>query len=199
MRLALPPLERETARELTEPSLFDRGRGVGARTVQWVTATARVEEPGTLRGQAAAILAHVRATGAEPTAKLETRWGNARAAVKRLAELGPRPRRRSRRAGGPVLRRASDARRTSRRNAGADRRHRRAIGGALRDARRGDLPPSRRDRERQDRGLPPGDRRGARGVGAGRSSSCRRSRSRRSSSRASAPASATTSPSCTRA
>jgi primosomal protein N' (replication factor Y) len=88
MRLALPPLERETARELTEPSLFDRSRGVGGRTVQWVTATSRVEEAGTLRGQQAAILAHVRATGAEPTAKLEVRWGNARAAVKKLAELG---------------------------------------------------------------------------------------------------------------
>jgi primosomal protein N' (replication factor Y) (superfamily II helicase) len=88
MRLALPPLEKETAQELTEPTLFDRGRGVGARTVQWVTATARVEEPGMLRGQAAAILAHIRATGREPTAKLEDRWGNARAAVKKLAGLG---------------------------------------------------------------------------------------------------------------
>jgi primosomal protein N' (replication factor Y) len=88
MRLALPPLERETARELTEPTLFDRSRGIGTRTVQWVTATTRVEDPGTLRGQAAAILAHVRATGAEPTARLEARWGNARAAVKRLALLG---------------------------------------------------------------------------------------------------------------
>jgi primosomal protein N' (replication factor Y) (superfamily II helicase) len=88
VRLALPPLERETARELAEPSLFDRSRGVGPRTIQWVTATARVEDPGTLRGQAAAVLAHVRATGASPTAKLESRWGNARAAVKKLAGLG---------------------------------------------------------------------------------------------------------------
>jgi primosomal protein N' (replication factor Y) len=87
MRLALPPLERETARELMTPTLFDRGRGVATRTVQWVTATSRVEEPGALRGQAAAILAHVRAMGAEPLAKLEARWGNARAAVKRLSAL----------------------------------------------------------------------------------------------------------------
>jgi primosomal protein N' (replication factor Y) len=92
MRLALPPLERETARELTEPSLFDRNPAVGvrtvARTIQWVAATTRVEEPGTLRGQAAAILAHIRATGAEPTAKLESRWGNARGAVRKLSTLG---------------------------------------------------------------------------------------------------------------
>jgi primosomal protein N' (replication factor Y) (superfamily II helicase) len=88
MRLALPPLERETARELAAPSLFDRDRGVGVRTVQWVTATTRVEQPGSLRGQQAALLAHVRATGAEPIARLETRWGNARAAAKKLALLG---------------------------------------------------------------------------------------------------------------
>jgi primosomal protein N' (replication factor Y) len=88
MRLALPPIERETARELSEPGLFDRGRGVGARTIQWVRATPAVEEAGSLRGQAAMILAHLRALGAEPVAKLEKRWRNARPAVKKLIELG---------------------------------------------------------------------------------------------------------------
>jgi primosomal protein N' (replication factor Y) (superfamily II helicase) len=87
-RLALPPVDRETARETIEPSLFGEARGVGARRVQWVAPTARVEEPGTLRGQAAALLAHVRATGSEPIAKLEDRWKGARAAVKRLREAG---------------------------------------------------------------------------------------------------------------
>jgi primosomal protein N' (replication factor Y) (superfamily II helicase) len=88
MRLALPPIERDAARELAEPSLFDQARGVGARKVQWVGATPRVEEVGTLRGQAAALLAHVRALGAEPIARLESRWGNARAAVRKLVDLG---------------------------------------------------------------------------------------------------------------
>jgi primosomal protein N' (replication factor Y) (superfamily II helicase) len=88
VRLALPPIERETARELEEPTLFDRARGVGGRTVQWVAATTQVDEPGALHGQQAAILAHVRAVGAEPVAKLETRWKSARAAVKKLVTLG---------------------------------------------------------------------------------------------------------------
>jgi primosomal protein N' (replication factor Y) len=88
IRLALPPVDRDTAREIVEPSLFGEARGVGARRVQWVTPTSRVEEAGSLRGQAAAILAHVRATGAEPIAKIEERWKGARAAVKRLSAAG---------------------------------------------------------------------------------------------------------------
>jgi primosomal protein N' (replication factor Y) (superfamily II helicase) len=88
VRLALPPVDRETARELAAPTLFQDARGVAALRVQWVTATDRVEAAGSLRGQAAAILAHVRATGAEPLAHLEKRWGNARAATKKLAGLG---------------------------------------------------------------------------------------------------------------
>jgi primosomal protein N' (replication factor Y) (superfamily II helicase) len=88
VRLALPPIERDTARELQDPCLFGQARGIGERSVQWASATSRVEESGVLRGQAVAILAHVRAVGGEPIAKLEERWGNARAAVKRLAALG---------------------------------------------------------------------------------------------------------------
>ncbi len=91
MRLALPPAERETMRELTTPTLFsstESARGVGARSVKWVTATDRVEEAGSMRGQAAGILAHVRAAGSEPLGRLEARWGNARAAAKKLATLG---------------------------------------------------------------------------------------------------------------
>ena len=88
VRLALPPVDRDTARELAEPSLFGGARGVSARRVQWVVPTARVEEAGTLRGSAAAILAHVRATGADPVARLAERWGSARAAVKRLVHAG---------------------------------------------------------------------------------------------------------------
>ena len=87
VRLALPPLERDAAREITEPNLFSNPRGVGPRRLQWIVPTPRVEEPGSLRGQAAAILAHVRSVGAEPLASLQRRWGNARQAVKKLADL----------------------------------------------------------------------------------------------------------------
>ena len=88
MRLALPPVERTTARELAEPSLFDEARGLGDRNVQWIEATSKIGGEAALRGQAAAILAYVRAAGAQPVAKLQTQWGAARAAVKRLADLG---------------------------------------------------------------------------------------------------------------
>jgi primosomal protein N' (replication factor Y) len=89
VRLALPPMERDTARELSEPSLFPSdARGVGPQRTKWVVATMHVGEIGALRGQAEAILRHVRAVGAEPIASLERRWGNARSAVKKLVELG---------------------------------------------------------------------------------------------------------------
>src|SRR5580658_8299055 len=39
VRLALPPVDRETARELATPTLFQGARGVGSPRVQWVTAT----------------------------------------------------------------------------------------------------------------------------------------------------------------
>jgi primosomal protein N' (replication factor Y) len=87
-RLALPPVDRETVRELEAPSLFSGARGIATRRVRWALATAKVEEPGSLRGQGSAILAHLRAVGATSVAKLEERWGNARAAVKKLEELG---------------------------------------------------------------------------------------------------------------
>ncbi len=87
MRLALPPVERETVRALRSPELFEApARGVGARHVQWVAPTAEVEHV-QLSGQAGAILARLRAVGPVPLARLEERWGNARAAVRRLEEL----------------------------------------------------------------------------------------------------------------
>jgi primosomal protein N' (replication factor Y) len=90
IRLALPPMDREASRLLAEPTLFDKGvRGVGARKVQWIVAkdALSTEEP-SLQGQAAAILARVRADGAVSLATLEKTWGNARAAVKKLADKG---------------------------------------------------------------------------------------------------------------
>jgi primosomal protein N' (replication factor Y) len=87
MRLALPPADRETMSELDSPTLFGGARGLAARTVRWVAATDRVEGS-PLRGQQAAILAHLRAAGSEPLSRLEARWRNARDATKKLATMG---------------------------------------------------------------------------------------------------------------
>ncbi len=88
VRLALPPMDRETARELADPSLFDRARGVGARRVQWVRAVPSLEGQQPLRGRAVDIVTYLQAVGAEPIARLESRWIGARAVVKRLARHG---------------------------------------------------------------------------------------------------------------
>ena len=50
--------------------------------------TDALEPPGSLRGQAAAILALLRASGEQPVARLQDRFGTARAVVKKLGELG---------------------------------------------------------------------------------------------------------------
>ncbi|MGA2447702.1 MAG: primosomal protein N' [Polyangiaceae bacterium] len=88
VRLALPPLDRHVAQQVGAPSLFEEPGGLADRRVQWLVPAAIVEPPGILLGQAAAILAHVRAAGPEPVARLARRWGNARAAVRTLVELG---------------------------------------------------------------------------------------------------------------
>ncbi|MGK3985628.1 primosomal protein N' [Sorangium sp. So ce136] len=92
LRLALPALEREQVRALKAQGelngVLDLGRAkqVGGRKVAYARATDAVEEPGTLRGQAAAVLALLRANGEQPVARLEERFGNARSALKKLAE-----------------------------------------------------------------------------------------------------------------
>jgi primosomal protein N' (replication factor Y) len=94
LRLALPAIERERLEGIKpEGELFalervEGARAVGGRRVAFVRPTDTVEAAGSLRGQAAAILARLRATGGEPVARLEERFGNARAAVKKLAGLG---------------------------------------------------------------------------------------------------------------
>jgi primosomal protein N' (replication factor Y) len=89
MRLALPPIERDVARELEAPTLFGKAKGVGARKVQWVTAVeAPSGPPPKLGTRAAGLLAHLRGVGASPLARLEEKWPGARAAIKRLHELG---------------------------------------------------------------------------------------------------------------
>ncbi len=85
LRLALPPLERELARDMPmQPGLFDPKRGVGARMIAWV----EVDEgptPEKLSPSAKALLARVRAVGSVPLSRLAEQWSSARAIVKRLA------------------------------------------------------------------------------------------------------------------
>ncbi|WP_437852726.1 replication restart helicase PriA [Sorangium sp. So ce363] len=92
LRLALPAIEREQVRALKAQGELDgvldlgRSKQVGGRKVAYASATDVVEEPGTLRGQAAAVLALLRANGEQPVARIEERFGNARSALKKLAE-----------------------------------------------------------------------------------------------------------------
>ncbi|WP_437587768.1 replication restart helicase PriA [Sorangium sp. So ce1000] len=92
LRLALPAIEREQVRALKAQGELDgvldlgRAKQVGGRKVAYASATDVIEEPGTLRGQAAALLALLRANGEQPVARLEERFGNARSALKKLAE-----------------------------------------------------------------------------------------------------------------
>ena len=94
VRLALPAVEREQVRDLkVEGELFavsgvEGARQVGGRKIAFACPTDAIEAPGTLRGQASAVLALLRAGGEQPVARLEARFGNARAAVKKLASLG---------------------------------------------------------------------------------------------------------------
>jgi len=92
LRLALPAMEREHVRALDGQQdlglALDGVRQVGGRRVAFVRATAALEEPGRLRGQAAAVLAELRANGEQSVARLTKRFGNARAAVKKLESLG---------------------------------------------------------------------------------------------------------------
>jgi primosomal protein N' (replication factor Y) len=88
LRLALPALERELARAAGTLAAGQAGRQVGGRKLAYARPTDVVEEPGTLRGQAGAVLALLRASGEQPVARLEERFGNARSAVKKLTALG---------------------------------------------------------------------------------------------------------------
>jgi primosomal protein N' (replication factor Y) len=92
VRLALPPVDRKTAQAVAAPTLFadtDK-KGLSARQVLWVkpAAVAASEGGEALRGQASAILAHLRAVGESSLARLEETWKNARAATKKLEEQG---------------------------------------------------------------------------------------------------------------
>lgn len=94
LRLALPALEREQVRAMTAQGEFGgaldlaRQKQVGGRKVLFAHPTDAVEPPGALRGQAAAVLARLRALGEQPVARLEQEFKAARAAVKKLAAMG---------------------------------------------------------------------------------------------------------------
>lgn len=88
VQLALPPMDRAAAELVAEPTLFDRARGVASKRAMWAVPTALVEDTAKLGGQAAGILARVRADGALPISVLEKQWPSARQAVKKLSTLG---------------------------------------------------------------------------------------------------------------
>ena len=94
LRLALPALERERVRELERQGQLllgqspGRAKQVGGRRVLIAQPTDQLEKAGSLRGQAAAILALLRANGEQPAAQLAKRFGNARSALKKLEDLG---------------------------------------------------------------------------------------------------------------
>ncbi|MBM4360294.1 MAG: primosomal protein N' [Deltaproteobacteria bacterium] len=92
LRLALPAVEREVVRELEAQGELLPGEGPArtrqvGRPVLLAQATDRVEEPGRLRGQAAAVLAWLRGNGPTFVSELSARHGNARAALRKLVEL----------------------------------------------------------------------------------------------------------------
>lgn len=91
LRLALPALEREQVKAMSaqgELPAMKRVKQVGGKKIVYARPTDAIEEPGKLRGQAAAILALLRANGEQPVAHLVKQFGGARAAVKKLTDLG---------------------------------------------------------------------------------------------------------------
>jgi primosomal protein N' (replication factor Y) len=90
LRLALPAMERDQVRALGAQGELSLGRvkQVGGKRVAYAKPTDALEAPGSLKGQAAAVLSLLRASGEAPVARLEEKFGNARAAVKKLASLG---------------------------------------------------------------------------------------------------------------
>jgi primosomal protein N' (replication factor Y) len=81
MRLALPPLDRDAAEAVEEPTLFSVKKGVSMRKVPWVIATDVVETE--LKEKIAHVLATIRAHGALPLSRVTQK-----AAVKKLEEAG---------------------------------------------------------------------------------------------------------------
>jgi len=85
MRLALPALERSSARALSLEGMSRKVQTVG-RVIQ-VARALSVPLPAEVRGQARAIHQHLLESGPAELSALTRRWKNARSAVKRLVEL----------------------------------------------------------------------------------------------------------------
>ena len=94
LRLAVPALERERVQQLEQQGSLlpgeapGRAKQVGGREISYARATDAVEPAGSLRGQAAAVLALLRALGEQPVSQIEKRHGNARAALRKLEGQG---------------------------------------------------------------------------------------------------------------
>jgi primosomal protein N' (replication factor Y) len=92
LRLALPTVERSQLQTASSKQLFDEtGLASVGRLIQIakvVPAAASAEAASKPRGQALQIMAVLEAAGELPVAELEKRFSNARAAVRRLVEVG---------------------------------------------------------------------------------------------------------------
>ncbi|MEM1029544.1 MAG: primosomal protein N' [Myxococcota bacterium] len=92
LRLAVPAVERDRVEALRRQGRLDvaaaLGPTVGGRAVTFAVATDAVEPPGSLRGQAQAVLGLLRAQGETQVTALQKRYGNARAALKKLESMG---------------------------------------------------------------------------------------------------------------
>jgi primosomal protein N' (replication factor Y) (superfamily II helicase) len=91
LRLAVPAVERTRARALKEDGLTPSGMSAVGRSLSYVTAQSPAEQTtleAQLRGQAREVWEHLRAQQSARLPDLLERWGNARAAVKKLETLG---------------------------------------------------------------------------------------------------------------
>ncbi len=91
LRIALPALEREQVKAMSaqgELPAMRRVRQVGGKKILYARPTDALEAPGTLRGQAAAVLALLRASGEQPVAHLAKQFSTARTVIKKLSDLG---------------------------------------------------------------------------------------------------------------
>jgi primosomal protein N' (replication factor Y) len=87
IRLALPVLERTQQAQLEQGGFDFKASNTVGRLVQTAELVDGAAWPENVRGQALEILEHLKEAGSETLAELEERWGNARAALKRLSEL----------------------------------------------------------------------------------------------------------------
>jgi primosomal protein N' (replication factor Y) len=91
LRIALPALEREQVKAMSaqgELPAMTRVKQVGGKKILFARPTDAIEAPGKLRGQAAAVLALLRANGEQPVAHLAKQFSTARTVIKKLADLG---------------------------------------------------------------------------------------------------------------